>query len=85
MTWAGSRTTFRGILGPLAGTAAVSDHLPQFASPVTRIVPDVATCANYKLYRELTAMTDLKQFADRGNPLTIDGRWRQAATLGWGA
>jgi hypothetical protein len=31
------------------------------------------------------AVTDLKQFADRGHSLTIDGCWRQVAdsVLGW--
>jgi non-heme chloroperoxidase len=51
------------------------------------MVPDVATRANYKLYGESTPVTDLKQFADRGHSLTIDGRWRQVAdadfALGW--
>jgi hypothetical protein len=48
-------------------------------------VPDVATRANYKLYGGSTAVTDLKQVADRGHSLTIDGRWRQVAdfVLGW--
>lgn len=50
-----------------------------------RVVPDVATRANCKLYGESTAVTDLKQFADRGHSLTIYGRWRQVAdfVLGW--
>jgi len=49
------------------------------------MVPDVATRANYKLYGESTAVTNLKQFADRGHSLTIDGRWHQIAdfVLGW--
>ena len=50
-----------------------------------RMVPDVATRANYKRYGESTAVTDLKQFADRGHSLTIDSHWRQVAdyALGW--
>ena len=44
-------------------------------------VPDVATRANYKLYGESTAVTDLNQFAYCHNPLTIDVRWRQIADL----
>ncbi len=50
-----------------------------------RMVPDVATRATYKLYGESTAVTDLKQFPDRGHSLTIDHRWHQVAdfVLGW--
>jgi hypothetical protein len=61
--------------------------IPSPARPLfhTSLVPDVATWANYKLYGESTAVTDLKQFADRCHPLTIDDRWRQGAdfVLGW--
>jgi non-heme chloroperoxidase len=32
-----------------------------------------------RFYGESTAVTDLKQFADRGQSLTIDGGWRQVA------
>ena len=43
------------------------------------MVPDVATRATFKLYGESTAVTDLKQFPDRGHSLTIDHRWNQVA------
>jgi non-heme chloroperoxidase len=61
--------------GPLLLISCQKDHM----------VPDVAARANYKLYGESTAVTDLKQFADRCHSLTIDGRWRQVAdfVLGW--
>jgi hypothetical protein len=61
--------------GPLLLISCQKDH----------IVPDVASPADYKLYGESTAVTDLKQFADRGHSLTIDGRRRQVAdfALGW--
>jgi non-heme chloroperoxidase len=38
-----------------------------------------------RLCGESTAATDLKQFADRGHSLTIDGRRRQTANFvfGW--
>jgi hypothetical protein len=32
-----------------------------------------------RFYGESTAVTDLKQFADRGQSLIIYGRWRQVA------
>jgi non-heme chloroperoxidase len=43
------------------------------------MAPDVATRVNYKLYGKSTAVTDLKQFADRGHSLAIGGRSRQVA------
>lgn len=42
-----------------------------------RVVPDVATRANYTLCGESRAVTDLKQIVDRGHSLTIDGRRRR--------
>ena len=49
-----------------------------------RMVPDVATRTNYKVYGESTGVTDLKQFADRGHSLSVDGRRRQVADFGLG-
>ncbi|MFG2134604.1 alpha/beta hydrolase [Streptomyces sp. NPDC048751] len=50
-----------------------------------RLVPDSATRAVYKLYGDSTAVTDLKQFADRAHSLVIDNGWRFVAdyVLGW--
>lgn len=49
------------------------------------LVPDSATRAVYKAYGDSTAVTDLKQFADRAHSLVIDGGWRFVAdhVLGW--
>ncbi|NEA40536.1 alpha/beta hydrolase [Streptomyces sp. SID11385] len=49
------------------------------------IVPDGVTRAVYKQYGDSTALTDLKQFADRGHTLVVDGGWRLVAdhVLGW--
>ncbi|MEV0440475.1 alpha/beta fold hydrolase [Streptomyces spectabilis] len=44
-----------------------------------RLVPDAATRAVYKQYGDTTAVTDLKQFADRAHSLVIDGGWRSVA------
>ncbi|MFF7369707.1 alpha/beta hydrolase [Streptomyces tricolor] len=50
-----------------------------------RLVPDEATRAVYKQYGDTTAVTDLKQFADRAHSLVIDSGWRFVAdyVLGW--
>jgi alpha-beta hydrolase superfamily lysophospholipase len=50
-----------------------------------RVVPDAATRAVYKAYGDTTAVTDLKQFADRGHSLAIDSGWRTVAdhVLAW--
>ncbi|MFJ7495107.1 alpha/beta hydrolase [Streptomyces sp. NPDC097727] len=49
------------------------------------LVPDSVTRAVYKQYGDSTAVTDLKQFADRGHSLVIDSGWRFVAdyVLGW--
>ncbi|MGW5652594.1 alpha/beta hydrolase [Streptomyces humi] len=49
------------------------------------LVPDAATRAVYKQYGDSTAVTDLKQFADRAHSLVIDAGWRHVAdyVLGW--
>ncbi|MEU3410320.1 alpha/beta fold hydrolase [Streptomyces sp. NPDC006658] len=50
-----------------------------------RLVPDSVTRAVYKQYGDSTAVTELKQFADRGHSLVVDGGWRLVAdyVLGW--
>lgn len=50
-----------------------------------RLVPDSVTRSVYKQYGDSTAVTDLKQFADRAHSLVIDGGWRFVAdyVLGW--
>ncbi|MBZ9641666.1 alpha/beta hydrolase [Streptomyces sp. PSKA30] len=49
------------------------------------LVPDSVTRAVYKEYGDSTAVTDLKQFADRAHSLIIDSGWRFVAdyVLGW--
>ncbi|MFF4902791.1 alpha/beta hydrolase [Streptomyces sp. NPDC001068] len=49
------------------------------------LVPDAVTRAVYKQYGDSTAVTDLKQFADRAHSLVIDAGWRYVAdyVLGW--
>ncbi|THA76056.1 alpha/beta fold hydrolase [Streptomyces sp. A0642] len=50
-----------------------------------RLVPDSVTRSVYKAYGDSTAVTELKQFADRGHSLVIDSGWRFVAdyVLGW--
>ncbi|WP_370345917.1 alpha/beta hydrolase [Catenulispora sp. MAP5-51] len=50
-----------------------------------RMVADAVTRATYKLYGDSTAVTDLKQFADRGHSLVIDSGWPAVAdyVLAW--
>lgn len=40
-----------------------------------RVVPDATTRALYKSYGDSTAVTDLKQFADRGHSAVFDSGW----------
>ncbi|MFD7406398.1 alpha/beta hydrolase [Streptomyces sp. NPDC059866] len=49
------------------------------------LVPDAVTRTVYKEYGDSTAVTDLKQFADRAHSLVIDSGWRFVAdyVLGW--
>ncbi|GAA3289822.1 alpha/beta hydrolase [Streptomyces cinereospinus] len=49
------------------------------------MVPDSVTRAVYKQYGDCTAVTDLKQFADRAHSLVVDSGWRLVAdyVLGW--
>lgn len=50
-----------------------------------RVIPDAVTRATYKAYGDTVAVTDLKQFADRGHSLVIDNGWRPIAdcVLAW--
>jgi hypothetical protein len=60
--------------GPLLLISCQKDHM----------VPDVATRANYKLYGESTAVTDLKQFSIAAirSRSTVTGA--RLPTLRWG-
>jgi pimeloyl-ACP methyl ester carboxylesterase len=55
--------------GPLLLVMGGQDHT----------VPEAITKATLKQYRHSTAVTDLKEFADRGHSLTIDSGWREVA------
>ncbi|GAB7183961.1 hypothetical protein ATKI12_3792 [Kitasatospora sp. Ki12] len=43
------------------------------------LVPDAVTRAVYKQYGDSTAVTELKQFADRSHSLVVDSGWRPVA------
>jgi alpha-beta hydrolase superfamily lysophospholipase len=61
--------------GPLLLTSGTADHT----------VPDVTTRSTFKQYRHSTAVTELKQFENRGHSLAIDSGWKDVAdaTLEW--
>jgi pimeloyl-ACP methyl ester carboxylesterase len=61
--------------GPLLITAGGKDHT----------VPAVISKQNLRLYRKSTAVTDLKEFPDRGHSLALDAGWRDVAdaALAW--
>ncbi|HEU5417799.1 MAG TPA: alpha/beta hydrolase [Streptosporangiaceae bacterium] len=61
--------------GPLLLIAGGRDHT----------VPASVTRATRKLYHRSPAITDFREFPDRGHSLTIDSRWREVAdySLGW--
>ena len=44
-----------------------------------RVIPDAVTRTAYKAYGDSAAVTDLKQFADRGHSLVMDSGWREVA------
>lgn len=44
-----------------------------------RVVTDATVRANYKLYGDSSAVTELKQFPDRGHSLVVDSGWRTVA------
>jgi non-heme chloroperoxidase len=61
--------------GPLLITAGGRDHT----------VPHAISTATRRLYHKSPAVTDLKEFPDRGHSLTIDHGWREVAqeALDW--
>ena len=61
--------------GPLLVTAGGHDHT----------VPATISHQTVKLYRKSSAVTDLKEFPDRGHSLTIDSGWHEiaGAVLAW--
>jgi pimeloyl-ACP methyl ester carboxylesterase len=61
--------------GPLLITAGGKD----------RTVPQAVSKATLKLYRHSAAVTDYREFPDRGHSLTIDGGWQDVAdaSLAW--
>jgi pimeloyl-ACP methyl ester carboxylesterase len=61
--------------GPLLVTAGGKDHT----------VPPAIPRATVRLYHKSHAVTDLRQFPDRGHSLTIDSGWREVADacLSW--
>jgi pimeloyl-ACP methyl ester carboxylesterase len=61
--------------GPLLLMAGGKDHT----------VPESVTRATLKQYRHSDAVTDLRDFPDRGHSLTIDHGWREVAdaAMGW--
>lgn len=68
-----------------ASVAAGRGPLLLVSGQEDRMVEDSATRAAYKLYGDLVAVTDLKQFADRGHSLVFDSGWRAVAdhVLAW--
>jgi pimeloyl-ACP methyl ester carboxylesterase len=67
--------TDNGTRGPLLITAGGHDHT----------VPAAISKATHKLYAKSPAVTELKEFPDRGHSLTIDHGWQEVAqtTLDW--
>jgi non-heme chloroperoxidase len=61
--------------GPLLITAGGKDHT----------VPAAVSRATFKLYGKSPALTDLKEFSDRGHSLALDSGWREIAdaVLAW--
>ena len=61
--------------GPLLLISGGKDHT----------VPDAVTRSTFKQYRHSSAVTELRQFPDRGHSLVIDNGWREIAdaTLEW--
>ena len=57
--------------GPLLVTAGGKDHT----------VPASVSHATVKQYAHSPAITDLRDFPDRGHSLTIDSRWREVADV----
>jgi non-heme chloroperoxidase len=49
---------------------------------VDRTVPDSVSRAAYKLYGKSAAVTEFRQFPDRGHSLTVDAGWSEVARAG---
>lgn len=78
--------TFADASGDTAGSEASSrGPLLLISGQEDRMVADAVTRAAYKSYGDSTAVTDLKQFADRGHSLVIDSGWPAVAdyVLAW--
>jgi pimeloyl-ACP methyl ester carboxylesterase len=67
--------THNGTRGPLLLTAGGLDHT----------VPAAITRSTLKLYKHSTALTELREFPDRGHSLSIDHGWEEVAdaTIEW--
>jgi len=52
---------------------------------VDRTIPDSLTQAAYRQYAKSSAVTEFRQFPDRGHSLTVDSGWREVAdaALDW--
>lgn len=81
-----------GERGPSRPTRIVVDTADTKRGPLLlisgqedQVIPDAVTRAGYKSYGDSTAITELKQFADRGHSLVIDCGWRAVAdhVLAW--
>ena len=61
--------------GPLLLTAGGKDHT----------VPATITRQTVRLYRKSSAVTDIREFPDRGHSLCIDSGWQEIAdaALAW--
>jgi pimeloyl-ACP methyl ester carboxylesterase len=61
--------------GPLLLISGGKDHT----------VPDAVTRSTFKQYRHSSAVTELRQFPDRGHSLVVDSGWREVADtcLAW--
>lgn len=64
--------TRRGDRGPLLIISGGADHT----------VPDSVSRAAYKLYGKSAAVTEFRQFPDRGHSLTVDSGWPEVARAG---
>ncbi len=67
--------TQRGDRGPLLIISGGADHT----------VPDSVSKATFKLYGKSAAITEFRQFPDRGHSLTVDAGWAEIAqaALDW--
>ena len=48
-------------------------------------VPEAITKSTFKQYRESSAVTEIREFPDRGHSLTVDHGWHEVAEsiIGW--